>query len=133
MNPIQNRMCWYLALAAVEDDEEVQKNGLVEVLIANDTLTKQKSITEHLSQGFAGLLCLPIRFVGIHFCYDNVIFHPILKLAQMVFGAGNRLRFRVHNGRSNEGLSQTFVSLLCNILNSQSFSSSYPSSTRLPP
>jgi len=92
-------MCWYLALSMVEQDEEVQKQGLVEVFFANGALKQQTNITKHLKEGLSGLLCLPIRFVGIHFCYDDVMFQPILQLAQLVFGASNRLRFRAHQGR----------------------------------
>jgi hypothetical protein len=93
-------MVWYLAMAAVEDDEDVQKKGVVEVFFANDALGKRNGITEHLTMGLSALLCLPIRFVGIHFCYDSAIFKPIVQLAQMAFGAGNRLRFRSHFGTS---------------------------------
>lgn len=91
-------MCWYLALTAVENDEEVQRNGIVEVFFANGALGKQTKISDYLTQGFASLLSMPIRLVGIHFCYDNYLFQPILKLTQIVFGASNRLRFRAHHG-----------------------------------
>lgn len=91
-------MCWYLALSLVEQDEEVQKQGIVEVFFANGALKQQTNITKHFKEGFTGLLCLPIRLVGIHFCYDDVMFQPILQLAQLVFGANNRLRFRSHQG-----------------------------------
>jgi hypothetical protein len=91
-------MVWYLAMAAVEHNDDVQKNGVVEVFFANGALGKRIDIMEHLTKGFSALLCLPIRFAGIHFCYDNAVFKPIVQLMQMVFGAGNRLRFRSHFG-----------------------------------
>lgn len=93
-------MAWYLALAAVEEDEDIQKQGFVEIFFANGALGKQRQISEHMTKGFGGLLSLPIRFAGIHFCYDNPVFKPVVQLAQMAFGAGNRLRFRAHYGES---------------------------------
>jgi hypothetical protein len=91
-------MAWYLVMAAVEGNEDVQKNGVVEVFFANDALGKQTRIIEHLTKGLSALLCLPIRFAGIHICYDNAVFKPVVQLMQMAFGAGNRLRFRSHFG-----------------------------------
>ena len=64
-------MAWYLTLATVEGDEELQKQGIVEVFYANGALDRRDLIVRHLTLGFAGLLAFPIRFAALHFCYDN--------------------------------------------------------------
>jgi hypothetical protein len=87
-----------LALQTLENDVEVQKQGIVEVFFSNGALMKLPRINEHLTKGLVGLLGLPIRYAGIHFCFNNPLFKPVIQLAQMAFGAENRLRFRAHYG-----------------------------------
>ena len=94
-------MAWYLALQKVESDVEVQKRGLVEVFYSNGALMKVPRINEHITKGFSGLLGLPVRYAGFHFCYNNPLFKPVMQLAQMAFGSENRLRFRAHYGKSS--------------------------------
>lgn len=69
----------------IENDEDVQKRGFVEVFFANGALEKKNRITEHLTKGLTGLLCLPIRFAGIHFCYDDAVLSPVSENAPCCF------------------------------------------------
>eukprot|EP00980_Cylindrotheca_fusiformis_P009999 scaffold2212_cov143-Cylindrotheca_fusiformis.AAC.17 len=86
-------------MAEVEEDESVQTKGIVEVFFFTGPLKRQQLITEHVTKGLRGLMCLPVRLVGIHFCYNNAALKPIMNLAQMAFGASNRLRLRPHCGK----------------------------------
>lgn len=90
---------WYLALAILEEDEEVQKAGVIEVFFANGAFDNKAKITDYSTKGTASLLSLPIRLAGMHFCYSNPAPQPIIRILQMAFGAVNRLRFRAHYGR----------------------------------
>lgn len=92
-------MSYYLAMTELEEDDSIQANGIVEVFQFSGALNRQQLVTEHLTKGLKGVMCLPIRFAGIHFCYDNPALKPILSLAQMAFGASNRLRLRPHCGK----------------------------------
>jgi len=84
-----------MTMVALEEDEEVQKKGVVEVFYGNGAVGKWMNLTEHTTKGLSALMALPNR---IYFCYDNVLLKPIVQLAQMAFGATNRLRFRSHCG-----------------------------------
>jgi len=62
-----------LALRAVENDEDVQKKGVVE-----EERSESKKVTKHGKKH-------PIAFVVcIHFCYDSAIFQTVIHLAQKV-------------------------------------------------
>lgn len=85
-------------MSLVEDDEEVQKRGIVEVFFAIEAIREKLKITDYTVKGTASLLSLPIRIAGFHFCYNNSALTPVIRLVLMAFGASNRLRFRAHFG-----------------------------------
>jgi hypothetical protein len=70
----QTRAFFYMIMTALED-EETQKVGIV-------LLRKT----------------LPMRVVGMHYCYDSFKMRPMMSLAMLVMGATSRLRFRAHYG-----------------------------------
>jgi hypothetical protein len=41
---------------------------------------------------------LPMRVVGMHYCYDSFKMRPMMSLAMLVMGATSRVRFRAHYG-----------------------------------
>lgn len=96
----QNRFAWYMSLSALHGDEEFQRRGVVEVFFCSGALEQKDAIVDHMTKGMGGLMCLPIRFAGIHFCYDEPALTPLLRLAQMAFGASNRLRLQPHQGKN---------------------------------
>jgi hypothetical protein len=87
-----------MALTALDEDKEIQMKGFVECFYCSGALGRKTCIVEHTTKGLSGLLCLPIRFAGIHFCYDDPNLKVIIQLAQMAFGSSNRLRFRSYYG-----------------------------------
>jgi hypothetical protein len=41
---------------------------------------------------------MPQRIMGVHFCYDREIMHPLASMLQSVLGSAARMRFRAHYG-----------------------------------
>ena len=41
---------------------------------------------------------LPMRVMGMHYCYDDFKLRPMMTLAMLVMGATGRVRFRAHYG-----------------------------------
>ena len=87
----------YIVLAAAED-EETQKRGLVVVFYFTNALLPllQKTYEHH---GPRLLDWLPIKLIGVHFCYNDSmsrILYALLLLIMM--GKERRVRVRVHQG-----------------------------------
>jgi hypothetical protein len=51
-----------------------------------------------MTNGVNYTACLPMRFVAVHYCFDDPRLLPAISLAKMVVRTNTRLRFRVHYG-----------------------------------
>jgi hypothetical protein len=82
----------------VEEDEELQINGVVDVVycIGMDNMEQCFGL---LTSETHKLKNLPFRVGGIHFCYNNAILKPAMTVLQFLAGKYIRLRSRIHPGK----------------------------------
>ena len=86
------RARWYQFMAALEEEVETQRKGIVLVAFGFPNV--------HIHH-FAGrlrtvLLALPMRIVARHFCLLNHTVHPIVRLMLRLGGEEYGLRSRIH-------------------------------------
>ena len=82
---------------ALLDDEDAQKTGFV-TISHNVGCTIGDLFPEgskHLHMMVEGV---PIRSVGLHFCYDSPQLRPFVLFLQHCFNMDVRIRFRAHYG-----------------------------------
>ena len=80
------------------EDEETQINGNVLVYYGMDMDKPGLNLLEMAKKGVGMLVDLPIRNMGVHFCFNNPRSRAEISLLQLVIGTQNRLRFRQHFG-----------------------------------
>jgi hypothetical protein len=85
-------------MRSVEDDEEVQKRGIVGCMYCvgggiNFDLQLLRKVLQN---------ALPVRFDSFHVCYDDPRLVPAFSLAMIIMGTRSRLRFRAHYGSPEE-------------------------------
>ena len=90
----------YIVLAAAED-EETQKRGLIGMLYFTDALPLIQQL--YRRQGPRLFDWLPIKLVGVHFCYDDPKFRILQAVLLLMMGKERRVRVRIH-----EGMVETF-------------------------
>ena len=90
------RLFWYGNIA-VASEEETQKRGVV-VLIIN---IGQRSRNDAFAAWKISPLssALPVRHVGVHFCYDKSFMTPMVATTMYMVGKYVRARFRSHCGK----------------------------------
>lgn len=98
------RAFFYLVMVALEDPE-TQRNGIVMVGLNTGKDRNMNRSAAWAVQKLARLL--PMRLVGIHFCYDDFMMLPMMSLAMLVMGASRRVRFRAHYGKMTGGIETT--------------------------
>jgi len=89
---------WYMAMAALED-EEAQRKGLVMVSYAIDNTVQGRSVALQIS---SVLSALPMRVVGVHVCVNDPTVQALAKVLSLVFESRFRLRIRIHSGTDLE-------------------------------
>jgi hypothetical protein len=102
----KQRNAFYSALATSEE-EETQKAGMVLIsyLVGVDLTLQQMAqrITENIHRAKV-LSAIPFRVEAIHFCYNSIMWKPLLavfKLNSLMF---NRVRSREHVGEAKDVL-----------------------------
>ena len=108
---------WYELMRNIQDDEQVQLNGGVKVFFfypltdtdgdGNEVPCKGPNLLDPAFAEIASkcgpiLNDLPLRFNGVHMCYDNVQLNPLINIIQILIGRENRLRLRAHQGSRME-------------------------------
>ena len=86
----------YIVLAAAED-EETQKRGLIGMLYFTNALPLIQKL--HQRRGPRLFDWLPIKLVGVHFCYDDARFRILQALLLLMMGKERRVRVRMHEGK----------------------------------
>ena len=104
---------WYMFMKLMTDDEENQKKGVVSLLY--NVGSKRVMNRVHAWQGGITMSVLPVRFVSLHFCYNNAATKPIVSLAMAVYGAHARTRIRAHYGAYLSGSIVVAVVMLQNL------------------
>ena len=97
------RYTWYQIYSAAEENEDLQKRGVVQVLsILGGWKSSLQGVVEYFmfSSEFAG--DWPIRLCGHHYCYDQVAFHHACVTLLAFRGKNFRLRNRTHFGSKLE-------------------------------
>jgi hypothetical protein len=93
------RSFMYIVMVALQD-QETQQNGIVMV---GFNCGKDRVVDRPAAWSILKITkVLPIRIVGIHFCYDAFLVRPMMSLAMLVMGAHRRVRFRAHYGKMKE-------------------------------
>jgi hypothetical protein len=89
---------WYLFLSAVEDEYSQQKGFVYVAYGINASMVMAGIESELVWRGSQIPLCLPIRFVGFHFCFNHKMLPPMMAAVQLGVGKNIRARFRTHYG-----------------------------------
>ena len=92
-------------MKSVEDDEEVQKRGVV--ACAYSAMDGCINVDPQLIRKTTKLRnALPARFNSIHACYNDLRLYPFFSLAMLLMRTHSRMRFRTHYGSHEECQSQ---------------------------
>jgi hypothetical protein len=89
------RAFFYIFMAMVQDDEAVQKQGLVCILYQLDYSLQDRSIMWNAARLRAAI---PWRFAGGHICYNEPALSPLLAFGLLLIPSKFRARFRLHCG-----------------------------------
>jgi hypothetical protein len=96
----QLRAYYYVLMRSVEDDEEVQKRGVVG---CGYCLGGGLNFDLQVVRKTANLRsALPARFDSVHVCYNDPLLMPLFSLGMVIMGAHSRMRFRTHYGSDEE-------------------------------
>ena len=86
---------------AVQDDQEAQLRGMVEITNSIDSNSKtRKQMMEFVALYGNCIASLPQRLGAIHYLHNRTYLNPALQIYQTVMGKTGRLRFRAHCGES---------------------------------
>lgn len=90
----QIRVSFYLAQVLVKD-ETVQRAGIVVVVYG----IEQRHMDSHRVRSLLRVwLCLPLRVVALHVCYDSMIVHTAVNIYASLMRPFHAMRFRAHYG-----------------------------------
>jgi hypothetical protein len=90
-------MFYYMVMTAIRD-VATQKNGLVFIgYNMEKTCVVDRTAAWCVSQMRK---ILPMRIIGMHYCYDDFRMRPMMAVAMLVMGGANRVRFRAHYGKN---------------------------------
>jgi hypothetical protein len=111
----------YIVSAAAED-EETQKRGFVGLAYYVGRNYYADNFDYDLTFRACKLIeCIPIRFSGLHVCFDDPAFRAIKALSMTLMGRNLRQRLRWHEGTGMSSL------VLCRILSCSTFLTIVPS------
>ena len=104
----------YYMLMSVAEDEDAQKKGLVGV-VYNFTFFDESFDTEAIASSIKLRNALPVRFVAIHYCYNQPGFVEYFNHERYAFDRHTRLRCRAHQGKLNVILTYHVLSTVSSI------------------
>jgi hypothetical protein len=85
-----------MAMTALEDSD-TQKSGIV---LVGYNMGEMRLVDRPAVWAIQRLRkVLPMRVVGMHYCYDDFKMRPMMSIAMLVMGATGRVRFRAHYGK----------------------------------
>ena len=79
------------------EDEETQKKGVVKIIYGLKNHTGLDRKLAWTLPSFAR--SMPLRIVGVHFCYDNPLLLPAAAAAKLAANTFTRLRSCTHYGK----------------------------------
>jgi hypothetical protein len=95
---LQLKMIWYLFMSVIEDEYSQQKGVVYVAYGVGASMAMAAMDSELVWRGSQIPLCLPIRFAGFHFCFNNQLLPPMMAAVQLGVGKNVRARFRTHYG-----------------------------------
>lgn len=97
------RYFWYQKLSLVEENEDIQKRGIVQVVSFYGPYSNTVGQALALLKNCQPILNdWPLRVCSFHLCYDSLAMRSVLELLHMVVGKDIRLRERSHFGSKME-------------------------------
>mmetsp|Transcript_32965 Transcript_32965/g.79745 ORF Transcript_32965/g.79745 Transcript_32965/m.79745 type:complete len:428 (+) Transcript_32965:53-1336(+) len=98
----QLRAHWYMIMSVVESDPDAQKEGIVRVFYNTDSHAHTTSHIEFIQKGSIFSRALPVKNMGLHFCYNRDSLVTMLSAVQLAVGVEGRSRLRDHFGNEQE-------------------------------
>ncbi|KAL3925547.1 MAG: hypothetical protein SGARI_005823 [Bacillariaceae sp.] len=95
------RAFFYMIMVAIQD-VETQRKGLLMIGVnvgPNRLIDRKLPWNVHKVRQ-----ALPVRIMGIHYCYDDVRMMPMLTIGMLVSNAATRVRFRAHYGSISDSI-----------------------------
>ena len=91
---------WYLMMASIEHDVDVQRRGTVDVfyLIGGDILKIPSPTSENVQLPKQIHDSIPRRVVGLHAVYDDPRMGPLMYIIPLLLSTFKLIRFRSHYG-----------------------------------
>ena len=86
----------YMAMTALQDDAETQRNGIVGIgyCIGQRTRTVGRAVTF-----WVGWNAIPWKMVAFHMCKDSAILNPSIKVFCAAVESRSICRLRFHEGK----------------------------------
>jgi hypothetical protein len=92
----QLRAFYYMIMVATQDIE-TQRKGLI---LIGCNVGPQRRVDRRLAWNVHKVRqALPLRQMGIHYCYDDLRMMPMMTIGMLVSSASSRVRFRAHYGK----------------------------------
>lgn len=88
-----------MIMSVIESDPEAQKEGIVRVFYNLDSHTHITSHNKFIQKGSIFSRALPIKNMGLHFCYNSESLASMLSAVQLAVGMEGRSRLRDHFGK----------------------------------
>ena len=97
------RAFWYLMMASIEHDVEVQRRGSIDImyLIGGDYARMPRPSPETTKLPKQLNESLPRRVVAMHALYDDPMIGPLIIILPLVVSKFRLIRFRSHFGTFN--------------------------------
>ena len=108
-NPKPQLRIVYYMLMSVAEDEDTQKRGIVGLLY-NFGLFDEDFDSQTIIRSVELRNALPIRFVAMHYCYNQPSFIDFFNYERFSFDRHTRLRCRAHQGKLNFPIPEENVS-----------------------
>ena len=104
-------------VSVLMQDEETQRKGCVGILFNTNPFRRPMDPTDAVHCTNLMINLAPIRYVGFHFCYDDLHRTMISTLAILLSSAGqfNCARSRVHSGMSKKKKKKLWICFNINI------------------
>ena len=86
-------------MSLIENSLDVQREGIVRLLYNLDTPATTTEHNDFIQKGSIFSRSLPIKTMGLHFCYNDESTSSTLSAVQLAIGVEGRSRLRDHLGK----------------------------------
>lgn len=93
------RYCWYIVMSTLEENEEIQKRGVVQVFnLTGEWITPPSKVVATAQPSRHIVNDWPFRSCGFHLCYDNALLQSLITGISHFLVKELRIRERTHFG-----------------------------------